>query len=140
MSGLDPLVFGDNNYLELAALSAAHAEHGVPHRYASVCCGLAGRSYALLDLYSNTNDSSWLRRAEQMANAALEDNTIDHRPWSLFKGRLGVALLIEELKAPDQAGVPLYGYRPKPHERNRASERFTNYKNKEIYRGSHKNI
>lgn len=136
-AGLVPLwttawrLLGDNSYLELAALSAAHAEHGVPDRYANLCCGLTGRSYALLDMYTNTHESSWLRRAEQLANIALEDGSIDQRPWSLFKGRLGVALLMEELKSPDRARVPLYGYHPDRHEQKQAAARLKMHQKKQ---------
>lgn len=129
-AGLVPLwttgwrVLGDQRFLELATLSAEHADKGVSDRYAGLCCGLAGRSFALLDMYANTADTSWLARAENLGNLAVNDSSIDQRPWSLFKGRLGVALLMEELKSPAASSVPLYGYRPSAREKNIAAARI----------------
>ena len=78
--------------------------------YASLCCGLAGRGYALLDHYQSSGDSTWIDRA-----AILVDRAVDGRSriptnmrHSLYKGELGIATLICDLKRPEYARFPFF--------------------------------
>jgi serine/threonine-protein kinase len=74
-----------------------------------LCCGLAGRSYALLRHYAKVGDPIWLARARKLANhAATSMLDASVRPDSLYKGGVGTALLVCELDTPEFARMPLY--------------------------------
>ena len=74
-----------------------------------LCCGSAGRAYGFLALYRHTSDEIWLQRAKRFADHAARaidpDANDAHR---LYKGALGVALLICELEDPSRARMPLF--------------------------------
>lgn len=81
---------------------------------ASLCCGLAGRGYALLHLYRVTQDHAWRRRACHLAYSAVaslrafpveENKGYEH---SLYKADVGVASLIADLAAPETAVFPFF--------------------------------
>ncbi len=80
-----------------------------PDRFPDLCCGLAGRSYALLALHRMTGDARWLDRARLLLER-------DAKPFarsaaghlSLYKGRLGVALLEQDLERPGRACHPFF--------------------------------
>jgi serine/threonine-protein kinase len=81
-----------------------------PDGYPSLCCGLAGRGYALLDHYRSSGDSTWIDRA-----AILVDRAVDGRSriptnmrHSLYKGELGIATLISDLTRPESARFPFF--------------------------------
>jgi eukaryotic-like serine/threonine-protein kinase len=76
---------------------------------ASLCCGSAGRAYALLNLYKHSGDAAWLSRARQSANhAAATVAATSQRPRTLFQGGLGVAVLVADLAAPEYARMPFF--------------------------------
>jgi len=103
--------FGDIKYLQLAEKSAWHVwEH--PDRHTHLCCGMAGRTFALLRVYKHTGNIEWLDRARQLTqyigdemqnNFAWEDRSL-----GLFWGALGPALLSLELEQPELAVMPLF--------------------------------
>ena len=65
-------LFGDERFARLAELAAWEAwEH--PSRVRSLCCGLAGRAYALLKHFRYTGASVWLDRAWQLAERAARE-------------------------------------------------------------------
>ncbi len=102
--------FGGDAYLDLARATAWNVWEDPRNAIVEACCGLVGRAYALLAFYRRTGDASWLDRAQQLADRALAVSTphaMDaHR---LYKGALGLALLLEELEsAPDAARMPLF--------------------------------
>ncbi len=74
----------------------------------SICCGFAGRAYALLDRYRHTGDAVWVERARQLGARAAACTTDPAMPTSLYKGALGVALLAAELEAPETARLPFF--------------------------------
>jgi serine/threonine-protein kinase len=78
-----------------------------------LCCGYAGRAYALLELYRHTNEPSWLARAHMLAERAIaiapQFRTADHPRHSLYKGELGLALLLADLEQPKTAVMPIFG-------------------------------
>lgn len=80
-----------------------------PDRNASLCCGLAGRAYALLDLWRNTGGDVWLERARDLAEiAAVEIGRFSEAADSLYKGEPGVAVLIADLAKPEAAAQPFF--------------------------------
>jgi serine/threonine-protein kinase len=101
-------LLGDAEWLELAELSAWHA-WDEPRRTGDLCCGSAGRAYAMLSLYKLTGANEWLSRARQLANHAVTAvGPTAQRPNSLWKGELGVAVLIADLASPENAAMPFF--------------------------------
>lgn len=94
-------VLADDHWLHLAELAAWNT-WDEPRGVATLCCGSAGRAYALLNLYKHTGATEWLSRARQLANhAASAASATSQRTHSLWKGELGVAVLIADLAAPE---------------------------------------
>lgn len=110
-------LFGDRRYLELAERAAWRtweaAEPGV-----TLCCGLAGRAYALLNLHRLTRETAWLDRARELAvRAVLHGQRQSEYPHSLYKGEFGLAVLAADLEQPEDAAMPFFepmGYRRGP--------------------------
>jgi serine/threonine-protein kinase len=102
-------VLGDERYARLAMAAAWGAYDGHAAAPGDICCGLAGRAYALASMYCHGGDPVWLTRARLLAGRAAERILDDaHRPYSLYKGKVGVALLADEITAPGPAGLPLF--------------------------------
>ena len=99
--------YGDERYLRLAEESAAHTGEEPPYT-ADLCCGAAGRAYALLNLYRHTGSAETLSRARRLANAAAEYTGEQQRTDSLWKGELGIAVLIADLESPENARMPFF--------------------------------
>jgi serine/threonine-protein kinase len=105
--------FADEGYLALAEKAAWHSWE-TRGSIGSLCCGLAGQAYGLLNLYRYTGEHAWLHRAKELANraaSAVRDPAL--RPdsryvESLYKGELGVALLVAELSRPELACMPFF--------------------------------
>ena len=76
----------------------------------SLCCGLAGRSYALLSLWRNGGGEEWLARARILANRAARGaaHPDAETPDALYKGAMGVAALAADLARPEGAAMPLF--------------------------------
>ncbi|HYK05859.1 MAG TPA: lanthionine synthetase LanC family protein [Thermoanaerobaculia bacterium] len=101
-------LLGDERWLRLAEL-AAWNNWDEPRRATTLCCGTAGRAYALLRLYESTGAPHWLGRARQLANhAAAHAATTALRTNALWKGELGVAVLIADLASPAKACMPFF--------------------------------
>ncbi len=105
----------DSHFLELAEGAAWHTwEVSTPNP--NLCCGMAGRAYALLNFDRTSGDVSWLRRAEGiMEDAAavvdLPDGKNLRGEWrigSLYKGDVALALLATDLLRPEDARMPLF--------------------------------
>ena len=80
-----------------------------PDTVASLCCGLAGRSYALLHFWRKGGGPEWLARARVLANRAARSAAhSDETPDSLYKGAMGVAALAADLGRPEEAAMPLF--------------------------------
>ena len=100
--------FGDPHYGRLAH-AAAWTAFDAPQSGGDLCCGLGGRSYALLDLHRHTGDPAWRHRARDLAErAARRIRTHARRYDSLYHGAVGVALLAADLADPGQGGMPLF--------------------------------
>jgi hypothetical protein len=90
----------------LLAAERAAAPHGsVP----TLCCGLAGHAYALLIAHQLTGDVHWLARAENLAwHGVREAGSRSSLPNSLWRGDVGLALLIHDQELPDRAALALF--------------------------------
>jgi len=101
-------LLGDEQWLRLAELAAWHVWDEV-RGPADLCCGSAGRAYALLNLYKHTGATEWLSRARQIANeAAAMAAATTQRANTLWRGELGVAVLIADLASPENARMPFF--------------------------------
>ncbi len=100
-------LLGETKWLELAELSAWN-NWEEPCGPPTLCCGSAGRAYALLNLYKHTGATEWLSRARQLANHAVTALSFSQRQQSLWKGELGVAVLIADLASPENALMPFF--------------------------------
>lgn len=101
-------LLADERYLDLAR-GAAWDACDAPDRAGSLCCGLVGRSYALLNLYKHTGEVEWLTRARDLGERAARGGPIDPRfSHSLYKGDVGLAILAADLAQPDYAAQPFF--------------------------------
>jgi serine/threonine-protein kinase len=113
-------MFGDERYFRLAE-QAGWNTFEEPGSEGSLCCGLAGRAYGLLCLYKHTQDREWLARASSLGTRAListpyrrtpaQSNcpqALECRRHSLYKGELGLAVLLADLSSPDEASMPFF--------------------------------
>jgi eukaryotic-like serine/threonine-protein kinase len=99
--------FGEPRFLEISE-RAAWTIWEAPESMGSLCCGDAGRAYALLNLGRHTGDRAWTVRAMELARRAAACRFEPQTAYSLFKGALGPAILIEDLKQPERASFPLF--------------------------------
>ncbi|HEX9942428.1 MAG TPA: lanthionine synthetase LanC family protein [Thermoanaerobaculia bacterium] len=98
----------DPKYHALAQGAAWNAWEA-PGDDASLCCGLAGRAYALLNFHRHGGGPEWLARARELANrAAVTVERGSEAPHSLYKGTLGVAVLAADLARPEDAAMPFF--------------------------------
>ncbi|ALS09959.1 hypothetical protein ABE82_26465 (plasmid) [Paenibacillus peoriae] len=76
----------------------------------NLCCGLAGQAYGMLHLYKHTGDTNWLYRAQEFAKRAsanIKSTSMDMSN-SLYKGEVGVAVLLSDLTQPESSCLPLF--------------------------------
>ena len=105
-------MFHEPSFGELAERAATNAAESL-HEQDSLCCGLAGQAYALLNMYNHSGERGWLARAEKLAvaarhAAARQPHPLMSRSESLYKGDLGVAVLLAELHDPQFARMPFF--------------------------------
>jgi serine/threonine-protein kinase len=80
-----------------------------PDSNGTLCCGLAGRAYALLNLAKRGGGETWAIRARELADrAAASIERTAESPDSLFKGAVGVAVLAADLARPEEAVFPFF--------------------------------
>jgi serine/threonine-protein kinase len=107
-------LLGAPRYIDLAE-GAAWRSWEAAEPSPTLCCGLGGRAYALLNMYRHTGDRIWLERARRLAAlAARLDNAPPEYSHSLYKGTFGLAVLAADLEEPDDATMPFFeplGYR-----------------------------
>jgi serine/threonine-protein kinase len=101
-------MFGpDARFERLARRAAWHAYEASPDAPGDLCCGLAGRAYALLSLYRFTGELAWLERAQLLSTRAAGSHGIPpNRLNSLFHGDIGIAMLAADLASPEFACMP----------------------------------
>jgi serine/threonine protein kinase len=106
------LALRDDRWARLAE-RAAWDVYATPQPTAHLCCGLAGQSYALLEMYRHTGEQTWLRAAGELAaRAAAAVRDVDGPgiiQGSLHKGEVGVAVLAADLGRPEAASMPFFG-------------------------------
>jgi serine/threonine-protein kinase len=104
---------GESRFLELACGAGWNAWEDSGDETYDLCCGLPGRSYALLSLYRATGDAAWYQRATSLGRRAMHVTDSDDLSWiptctSLYKSALGATLLVAELERPEAARMPLF--------------------------------
>lgn len=107
-------VLGESRYADLATRAAWSAFDNAGGGM-SVCCGEAGRVFALLSMYRHSGEAAWLRRASDCLDRARPYlRAADGRRLenSLYKGELGLALAIREAACPADAAHPLFDLPP----------------------------
>jgi len=103
--GLGTRVFKKPFFLDIAR-EAADYSFTAPQNGASLCCGDAGIAYAQMSMFRRTGEDKYLERARFLADRAV--NTELKSVSSLYKGRLGIHLLILDLEDPAYAGMPFF--------------------------------
>lgn len=113
-AGLVPLwlaaerVLGEPRFAALAE-ACAWTAYDAPDAGGDLCCGAAGRAYALLAVARQAGGRAWRDRARALAErAAVAVRREALRRDSLYKGEVGVAVLAAELDRPEWAALPLY--------------------------------
>ncbi|MDW5595747.1 lanthionine synthetase LanC family protein [Conexibacter stalactiti] len=106
---------GDERFARLAERAAWTAYEGAAASVSDLCCGFAGRAYALLAVHELTGEQVWFARARLLGDAAAAGiGASALRRDSLYKGEIGVALLLAELDAAEPAGMPLFAADRRP--------------------------
>ncbi|HUP62598.1 MAG TPA: lanthionine synthetase LanC family protein [Thermoanaerobaculia bacterium] len=100
-------LLGDERWLRLAE-ECAWTTWDAPRTISSLCCGSAGGAYALLNLYKHTGATEWLSRARHLANDAAAAGPPKQRQNTLWRGELGIAVLIADLASPENARMPFF--------------------------------
>jgi eukaryotic-like serine/threonine-protein kinase len=108
---------GEEKYADLAE-AAAWSTWELSPNHGSLCCGLGGQAYALLNFYRHSGEKIWLSRAKRLAELAAEAQRIaaqtrstadlDSRAESLYKGKVGIAALAADLDSPLEARMPFF--------------------------------
>lgn len=100
--------FREPSFLQIAE-QAAWTAWETPGTNGSLCCGFAGRAYALLHFHRQTGEVEWRRRAEKLSERAWSAFRLDSPlHYSLYKGRLGAAVLSEDMGHPELSSFPLF--------------------------------
>jgi eukaryotic-like serine/threonine-protein kinase len=98
-------ILGESEWMELAE-GAAWDTYLNPDPVPNLCCGLAGRGYALLNMHRATREAAWLERAAQLGARLNHRESLGSA--SLYKGDAGPALFAAELHMPESAAMPLF--------------------------------
>jgi serine/threonine-protein kinase len=102
-----------DDYAALAERCAWHAWESTESG-PSICCGLSGRAYSLLNHFRHTGERDWLQRAERLAHrAATERDPGAEFAHSLYKGEFGLAVLLADLDCPEQSAMPFFEPAPR---------------------------
>ncbi len=99
----------DEKYLAIAEQTAQHILQDSNNNNVNLCCGMAGQAYALLGLYNITGNQLYLDHTQKIkqkimhhvASPVLVNN-------SLYKGEVGLGVLLVELEKPECARMPLF--------------------------------
>lgn len=100
-------LFGDRQFASLAEESA-WATWDDDDTTSNLCCGLAGRAYALAAVFRESGETAWAKRARTLAADAFRARTeAAMMSGSLFKGLTGLALAHAEMDEPQNARMPI---------------------------------
>jgi lantibiotic modifying enzyme len=97
-----------DHYLGMMEAAAEHTWTSEEKGW-TLCCGAAGRAYALLKAAQVSGDARWIERARAVVTRALTTPLRFWRPDSLFKGELGLAVVIADFEQPARATMPVFG-------------------------------
>jgi serine/threonine-protein kinase len=100
-------VLHDTSY-EVLAEGAAWDVWDAQDAAGTLCCGLAGRAYALLAMHRHGGDAAWLERAGILGERAAHGRFEDDYPHSLYKGRMVLPVLAADLDHPFGALHPCF--------------------------------
>ena len=101
--------FKDTKYIRIAEKTAAHLIVEPLLNNADLCCGMSGIAYSMINLYNATNEEKYLKHAQYIKQIILEKwPAMAMRNNSLYKGEVGIALLLCELDNPALARMPLF--------------------------------
>lgn len=104
--GMAYKIYGEKEFLKLATEAASHALHH-PDLNPNLCCGLAGRAFAMIHMFQVTGQKRYLDHAQTLyAAARTGDFPQDFSDLSLLKGSLGVDVLGFGLRDPMYAVFP----------------------------------
>ncbi|MEN5036720.1 lanthionine synthetase LanC family protein [Pseudomonas sp. TWI929] len=98
----------DDRWLELSARAAWSTWETPEDNVGTLCCGSAGRTYALLAHFRHSGETAWLDRAFVIARQAIESRHDKELNFALFKGRLGCLFLAEDMNTPERASFPIF--------------------------------
>ncbi|HWN86598.1 MAG TPA: lanthionine synthetase LanC family protein [Vicinamibacterales bacterium] len=101
------LLPSNDRFVDLAT-GAAWDTFDAPDASGTLCCGLAGRAYALLALHRHTGDGRWLERARTLGYRAAVGAFEPDYPHSLYKGLLVLPVLAADLDEPGTAAQPFF--------------------------------
>jgi|CXWL01.1.fsa_nt_gi serine/threonine-protein kinase len=102
-------LIGEARFLDLAVGAGWNAWEASRSTLTTLCCGLAGRGYALLALHRATGEAAWLERARELARIGVAQAGRDPEyRYSLWKGDLGLATLVVDLDRPSEAAMPWF--------------------------------
>jgi serine/threonine-protein kinase len=100
----------DGEYLQRARRCARRLGAHLSLATGDLCCGLAGRAYALLAMDRIDPDGGWYERAVTMARRAATSmrRSVGAWPNGLFRGLPGLVCLADDLvRPPRRRGFPL---------------------------------
>ncbi|WP_244940443.1 lanthionine synthetase LanC family protein [Asanoa ferruginea] len=100
-------MLADERHLALAEGAGRHTAAAADGA-GNLCCGEAGQAYALLHLHRTTGDAHWLTAAKEQARRAVEHRDRARPAHSLYKGEVGVAVLLADLARPSTARMPFF--------------------------------
>src|ERR1051325_4714584 len=118
-------LFEAPRYLELAEGAAWNAWEDVQDEAYDLCCGDAGRSYALLAIHRVTGEDAWLQRAVRLAERAVDTVASTGDSPALYNGTIAPALLYSEIEQPYVARMPLFEAEGWPTRRTEREEDHT---------------
>jgi eukaryotic-like serine/threonine-protein kinase len=110
-------IYRESRYLDLAERAAMDTFEGTGGGNA-LCCGFAGQAYAQLSLYQHTGDRRWRDQARKLTEKAcalanaMPGRRAEYLPHSLYKGDMGIAVLVAEMENPETAFMPFFGREP----------------------------
>ena len=101
-------LLGDECWLDIAQRTGRMVWQD-PQATPGLCCGLAGRTYALLNLYRHSGEDRWLERCRELA-ARIRPGAPGAVAGSLglFQGAAGLAALAVDLECPEASTMPLF--------------------------------
>jgi serine/threonine-protein kinase len=78
-----------------------------------LCCGRAGRSYALLEMANASGDESWRDRAVSSALRTITEMQQAPVPYvGLYRGTIGVIVLASDVAMAAPRSMPFFGSEP----------------------------